>query len=73
MFRKFENTIRSQSSKNILMSENLSGSQVNVDFEEINQRYPPQRPKLNNILKKRLVSFRKLPIIKSSTKMMQAT
>ena len=71
MFRKFEHTMRSTSSNNILKSagKNTSNSisPDAVDFEEINQRYPAQRQRPQNILKKRLVSFRKLPTIKNST------
>ena len=73
MFRKFEHTMRSTSSNNILKSagkntsNSISISPEAVDFEEINQRYPAQRQRPHNILKKRLVSFRKLPTIKNST------
>ena len=71
MFRKFEHTMRSTSSNNILKSgEKNTSNSISpdaVDFEEINQRYPAQRQRPHNILKKRLVSFRKLPTIKNST------
>ena len=51
-----------------LMEYNLGSSVSNVsrNFESLDQKYPQHRRETFGLLKKRLVSFRKLPIINGS-------